>query len=124
MEDKKDKFTSFFNIKNNLILKYIFLNLPKLKTLKIIRYNNKIKKRLNINLENYRAQTKIEIELEISLNNNNSEFINLSNFGNNLTDIYISHKKDDEKVKIIIEPNVLYLCGLFKGCECIKKLNL
>ena len=47
----KDKFE---RVKSKYILKKIFNNLEKKKLLEIIKYNKNIKKRINININDYR----------------------------------------------------------------------
>ena len=46
--------SNLININNKCILKKIFDNIIKLKTLEIIKYNKKIQKRLNININDYK----------------------------------------------------------------------
>jgi len=54
------------NLKSNFILKKIIRLLKTNKSLEIMKYNNKLKKRLNMNLNDYRENSKIEIELRIT----------------------------------------------------------
>ena len=120
MEENKEKLILNNNVKSNLILKKIFGYLSKVKSLEIIRYNNNIKKKLNINLDNYKDITNIEIELEISSNKNlEIKYISLYSYVNDIYDYYIYREKKDQTIIIIIKHNLLSLCGLFKECEDI-----
>jgi hypothetical protein len=64
-------------IKSKYILKQIFNYLQKKNQLKIMKYNNKIKERLNINLVDYKNYSDI-IEIDIiPVDNNYGKFINI-----------------------------------------------
>ena len=120
MEENKEKLILNNNVKSNLILKKIFGYLSKVKSLEIIRYNNNLKKKLNINLDNYKDQTKIEIELEISsIKNLDIKYISPYSYINDIYDYYIYREKKDETIKIIIKHNLLSLCGLFKNVKTL-----
>ena len=67
------------DVKSNYILKKIFYNLTKGKFLNIIKYNKKLKKRLNININDFKEYSEIfsTIEIEIiPIKNKDCEFIN------------------------------------------------
>ena len=51
------------NIKSNYILSKIFIYLKIMKKLRIVNYNKKIQKRLNITNEDYKEYSSIEIEI-------------------------------------------------------------
>ena len=71
----------FKNIKSNYILKKIFNNLMKKKSLDIIKYNKNIKERINISIKDYKEYLEIysPIGIEISLiNHEYGEFININ----------------------------------------------
>ena len=70
----KKSVDKFKIIKSKYILQKIFLNLQKRNTLEIIRYNKKIKHKLNITINDYK---KIEIEI-ISVKNSSGKFININ----------------------------------------------
>ena len=59
MEEKieSNKLNILNNIKSKIILKSIIGRIDETKLLNIIRYNKKIQKRLNINLNNYKEAT-------------------------------------------------------------------
>ena len=67
------------DVKSNYILKKIFYNLTKGKFLNIIKYNKELKKRLNININDFKEYSEIfsTIEIEIiPIKNKDCEFIN------------------------------------------------
>ena len=65
-------------IKSDYILKKLFNMMEKYISLKIIRYNKNLQKRLNISIEDYKLYSTIEIELKIK-DNDYGHFINISN---------------------------------------------
>ena len=74
----EEKFDSISNIKSKYILKLIFGLLQKNKLLRIIRYNKKLQKILNIDINNYKKECfKIEIEI-IPIENTYGKFININ----------------------------------------------
>ena len=71
----------FKNLKSNYILKKLFNNLLKKKSLDIIKYNNNIKERMNISIKDYKEYSEIysSIEIEIKpVNNKFGKFININ----------------------------------------------
>ena len=73
---------NFKNIKSKFILKKILNNLEEKKSLEIIKYNKMIKRRINININDYKEYSEIYslIEIEIKIvNNEYGKFINISN---------------------------------------------
>ena len=86
MEENK-KGNIILNVKNNYIMKVIFGYIKKNKFLTIIKYNKKIQKIFEMDIEYYRNFAKIEIELELInfkvIENKNewgyTKFINSSN---------------------------------------------
>ena len=68
-------------LKSNYLLKKLFDNLLKKKSLDIIKYNNNLKDRINININNYKEYSEKDtlIELEIKpINNKYGNFININ----------------------------------------------
>ena len=57
----------FENLKSDYLLQKLFENLPKKKSLEILKYNKKIKNRLNINLNNYKEFSEIYSLIELEL---------------------------------------------------------
>jgi len=70
----------FENLKSDYSLKKLFDFIPQRKSLKIIRYNKSIQKRIDVNIVNYKAGSEkyssIEIEIKPKLFIN-GEFINI-----------------------------------------------
>ena len=135
-EKSKDKLKK---IKNDYILKKIFLNLKNKKFLEIIKYNKKLQKRLKININDYieysQLYSSIEIEL-IIVDNEYGQFINIDEEEKNYYHIYFDNSKEEirrdylkgnEKVKmikIIIDFQVKSFKKLFCFCDCISSINI
>ena len=124
------------NIKSKYILKQIFNYLQKKNQLKIMKYNNKIKERLNINLVDYKNYSDI-IEIDIiPVDNNYGKFINILKlkekpyfhifFNDSKKEINRNYLTEDDnvtKIKIRIDKEVKSLVGLFHNCEYIESIN-
>ena len=129
-QKSKDKFG---NIKSNYILLKILKNISKRKYLDIIRYNKAIKKRININVEDYEKCSLIEIEI-IPVKNKYGLFINIKKeeekyyhiyFDNNKEEIKRNYLKENEQIKIIkiiIDYQVKSFEDLFDSCGCIESI--
>ena len=115
----KDKYE---NIKADYFLRKLFNNLETKRTLNIVKYNKNIKKRINININDYKEYSEkySSIEIEIKpVNNKFGEFINITKkdeqyyhiyFNDNKEEIKRNYIKKDEKIKIIkIKNNFLIL---------------
>ena len=100
------------NIKSNYFLEKVFNNLKKVKTLNIVKYNKNIKKRININTNDYKEYSEkySSIEIEIKpVSNKYGEFINIKKeeeeiyyhiyFNNNEEEIKRNYIKEDEEIK-------------------------
>ena len=123
----------FENIKSKYILLKIFENMPKRKSLDIIRYNKTIKKRININVKDYEECSLIEIEI-IPVKNKYGLFINIKKeeekyyhiyFDNNKEEIKRNYLKENEQVKIIriiIDYQVKSFEDLFDSCGCVESI--
>ena len=126
------------NIKSKFILKKIFNNLNKKNLLKIIKYNKNIKKRLDININEYKEYSEkfSSIEIEIKpLNNKFGKFININHqnknyfhiyFNNNMKEIernYINKDEEIKIIKVIIGYQIESFEGLFESCNCIESIN-
>ena len=109
MEEKCD----LNNIKNDYFLQKVFDNLHKKNSLEIVKYNKKIKQRLNLNINNYKEYcekySSIEIELS-TVTNEFGEFINIDEenklyyhiyFNNNKEEIKRNYLDENDKVKKI-----------------------
>jgi len=125
----------FKKLKSNYILKKLFYNLLKNKSLDIIKYNNKLKERMSINIKDYKEYSEIysSIEIEIKpVNNKNGQFIHKENenyyhiyFNDSKEEIKRNYLKENEnvnKLKIILDYQIKSLGRLFLNCECIESL--
>ena len=133
MENKKSK-VDFENLKSNFIIKKIFNYMRKNKPFKIMKYNKKLQKRLNLSINDYKEcnqlYTNIEIELKF-VNNKYGNFINIPKndkkyyhiyFDNSNEEINRDYLNENDKVKtinIIIDYQVLSLKKLFYKCKFI-----
>ena len=125
----------FKNIKSKYILKKVFNNLERKKLFNILKYNNEIKKRINININDYKEYsekyTLIEIEIK-PVNNKYGEFISNKYkkyyhiyFNNNEEEIkrnFILKDEQIKKIKIIIDYHIESFKELFDDCKCIESI--
>ena len=124
----------FENLKSNYILKKIFENIKRDKTLNIIKYNKYLQKRLNIDIINYKEYLKFYSYIELELNlvdNKYGAFINLSDEEKEYYNIYFDNSKEEikrnyleenekvKKIKIIIDYQVKSIKNFFKKSICI-----
>ena len=125
------------NIKNDYFLMKVFNNLQKKNSLEMAKYNEKIKERLNLNINDYKeyceTYSSIEIEL-IPVNDAFGEFINISEKNSLYYHIYFNNKEEIKrnylgknekvnKINIIIDYQVESLFELFIDCVCIESIN-
>ena len=124
----------FKNLKNDYFLQKLFHNLLQKKSLDIIKYNKKIKERINISIKDYKEYSEMysSIEIEIKLiNNKYGKFINMNEnelyyhiyFNDNKEEIKRNYLKENDnatKLKIIIDYQVKSFEELFSNCECIE----
>ena len=126
------------NIKANFFLEKVFNNLKKGKALNILKYNENIKKRINININNYKEYSEryslIEIEIK-PIENKYDKFINVKWEEEEYYHIYYNDNKE-EKIKrnflkkkdkvsiinIIIDYQVTSFYGLFYKCKYIESI--
>ena len=108
-----------------------------LKGLNIIKYNENLKKRININTDDYKEYSEkyspIEIEI-IPKKNEYGKFINIKKedkkyyhiyFNNNGEEIKknnIEYHEDIKIIKVVIDYQVESFEILFKGCYCIESI--
>ena len=119
-------------IKSNYILTKIFEKLKRVKLLELITYNKKLKKRLNIKIDEYKdySEKYSLIELEVILMENKyDKFINILKEDEPYYHIYFNNKKEEIKrycinkdesvsrIKIIIDYQILSFQELFKNCK-------
>ena len=103
----------FRNIKSNYILKILFGYLQAKISLKIIKCNNNIQKRLNININNYKdfSEKFSSIELEIiPIQNKYGDFIRIKEEDKKYFHIYFNDNKEEiKKTKLNEEDKVSIL---------------
>ena len=128
--------TRYENIKADYFLEKVFNNLKKGKTLNIVKYNKNIKRRININTNDYKEYSEkySSIEIEIKpVSNKYGKFINIKEeeiyyhiyFNNNEEEIKRNYINEGEEVKIIrikIDHQVKSFENLFSFCECIESI--
>ena len=125
-------------INSKYILKIVFDNFEKKKLLDIIKYNKKMKKRINININHYKkySQKYTHIQIEIKLvNNDYGKFINIKAEEEIYYHIYFDNNKEEIKrynisknenvniIKIKIDYQVKSFKNLFSCCKCIESIN-
>ena len=123
----------FDNLKSDYFLIKIFNIIKKNKSLKIVKNNKKLQKRLNLSINDYKEYTElyspIEIELEVA-GYLYQQFIQSTAIGdyyhiyfdNSNEEIYRNFLKEndyDKKIKIIIDYQVRSFYGLFSNCKNI-----
>ena len=103
----------FINVKCDYILKIIFNIMKKNKQLEIVKYNNKLKKRLNLSINDYIEYSQLYSSIELELKPADYEygkFINIKEEELEYYHIYFDYSneeqinnylKKNEKVKII-----------------------
>ena len=123
----------FENLKSRYILQKLFGNLGRKKLLDVIKYNENIKKRININIDDYKEYLSIEIEI-IPKMNEYCKIININDdekyyhiyFNDNKEEIkrnYINENDRVRKIKIILDSEIKSFSKLFYWCECIESIN-
>ena len=101
---------NFKNIKSKLILNKILNNLEEKRSLEIIKSNKILKKRLNINIDNYKkySQKYSSIEIEIKpVNNKYGKFININEKKEIYYHIYFNDDKEEIRRNYIKKMNKL-----------------
>ena len=131
----------FSNLKSDFIFKKIIMLMKRNKSLSIMKYNKKLQKRLNININDYKEYGKILIELEIiperdfNLDYFDNYFINSKKYDKSYYHIYFDNNKEEinrpfitlfekvRKIKIIIDYDIKSFDNLFSKCKNIKKIS-
>ena len=125
-------------IKSKYILLKIFDYLQKGKSLKLIKYNKNIQKKIEININDYikfyEIYSPIEIHI-IPIKNKSGKFINIEEKNKKYYHIYFNNNTKEEikrtylnknekvlKIRIIIDYQVKSFHGLFWGCRCIESI--
>ena len=126
-------------LKSDYFIQKFFGYMSKRKSLETIRYNKSIQKRININVNHYKAyyETKTSIELDIipmkgeyvkflNINPENKKYFHIYFNENKKKEIEITTlNKDDNvsKITIIIDYQIKSLSKLFYHCECIESIE-
>ena len=124
------------NLKSDYFLQLIFSYFEMDKSLKIVKINKQIQRRLNLSIKDYKEFSETSpIEIEIIPNKKRiSKFINIIDnidyyhiyFDNDKTEIKINSLKEDEKVskiKVVLDYQIKSFEGLFYFCKDIKSIN-
>ena len=101
-ELNKDKTKSkdiFKNLKSKYILQKVFYNLLKKKSLDIIKYNNNIKKRVNISIKDYKEYSEIYSSIEIEIKPDNNKYGEFINMNENKIYYHIYFNEHKEEIK-------------------------
>ena len=128
----------FMTIKSDYFIQKLFDNMQKRISLKIIKYNMNIQKRLDININNYKdfSEKFSSIELEIiPIQNKYESFIKIKEEDKKYFHIYFNDNKEEikktelnkedkvSKINIIIDYQIKSLDNLFCCCDCIESIN-
>ena len=128
----------FINIKSNYILKQLFGIMSSRISLKIIKCNINIQKRLNININNYKdfSEKFSSIELEIMpIQNEYGPFIRIKEEDKKYFHIYFNDNKEEmkktelndedkvSKINVIIDYQIESFKQLFFDCKYIESIN-
>ena len=105
-EEKQTKQTApifeLKKIKSACILRAIFQQFPRKKTLKIIKYNKYLQGKLNLNLEDYENCSTVKIEIIPLLNQYGSKFINIPHEQNSFYHIFFNDEKEERNTTGLI----------------------
>ena len=124
MDTKKPK-VDFNKLKSAFFIEKTFSMIDKKKSLKIMKYNHKLQKRINVTINSYKdySQLYTPIELELKLVNyksNDNKFINISADNMKCYHIYFDNQNKEVKrtelkwkdkvkvIKIIIDHQIIY----------------
>ena len=87
----------FKYVRSGFILRQLFGNLERKKLLDLIKYNKALKKRINININDYKEYSSIEI---IPKMNEYGKFINIENGDEKYYHIFLMKIKKKQKEKL------------------------
>ena len=126
------------NLKSDYFIQKFFVYMSERKYLETIRYNKSIQKRINININHYKAysETKTSIEIDIiPMKGKYGKFIKINEENKKYFHIYFNDNKEEiktrilkeevkvSKINIIIDYQIKSFFGLFSYCECIESIN-
>ena len=128
--NKNFKKSNFFDIRSKYIIMQIFNHLNTTTWLSMIKYNKIIKNKLDITLNDL---LNIEIDLYpkeniydkfININKNNKYFhIYFNNDKKEIKRNILTKEDNVNKIRIIINKEVVSFEKLFDNCKCIKKIS-
>ena len=126
------------NLKSDYFIQKFFDYIQKRRTLKTIRYNKSIQKRINLNINHYKEYSEkySSIEIEIKpMENKYGDFINIKEGDEEYYHIYYNDNKKEQikstslnendkisKINIIIDYQVESFNKLFYYCKCIESI--
>ena len=127
------------NLQSDYFIQKFFGYMSERKYLETIRYNKSIQKRINININHYKAysETKTSIELDIiPMKGKYGKFINFKKKDKKYFHIYFNDNKKKEientslykddnvsKISIIIDYQIKSFSRLFSYCRCIESIK-
>ena len=127
------------NLQSDYFIQKFFGYMSERKYLETIRYNKSIQKRINININHYKAysETKTSIELDIiPMKGKYGKFININEEDKKYFHIYFNDNKKKEientslykgdnvsKISIVIDYQIKSFSELFSFCECIESIK-
>ena len=126
-------------LKSDYFIQKFFAYMPNRKSLETIRYNKSIQKRINININHYKAfseeYSSIEFDI-IPMNGLYGKFINIKEKDKKYFHIYFNDNRKKEientslypddnvsKISIIIDYQIKSFSGLFINCKCIESIE-
>ena len=134
-----DSNNKFINVKSHYIIHLIFEYITERKSLETIRYNKSIQKRINININHYKAYSEeySSIELDIiPMKGKYGKFINIKEEDKKYFHIYFNDNKKKEidnnslnkddnvsKISIIIDYQIKSLSKLFFYCRSVESIE-
>ena len=126
-------------LKSDYFLLKLFDFMRRKISLKIVKYNHDIQKRLNLDINSYKEYTEIYSPIEIEIiptQNEFGDFINIEEENKNFFHIYFNDNKEKEiertkiiaedkvsKINVIIDYQIKSFSKLFQYCDCIESIN-
>ena len=126
------------NLKSDYFIQKFFDYIQKRRTLKTIRYNKSIQKRINLNINHYKEYSEKYSSMEIEIKpmaNKYGKFINIKEGDEEYYHIYYNDNKKEQikstslnendkvsKINILIDYQVESFYELFYYCECIESI--
>ena len=126
-------------VKSDYFIQKFFGYMPKRKSLETVRYNKSIQKRINININHYKAYSEEYSSIELDIIPKKGEygkFINIKKEDKKFIHIYFNDNKKKEientsfnrndnvsKISIIIDYQIKSFSKLFFYCKCIESIE-